>query len=223
MDDAYLGRTKRRFWAKVKKSNDPDGCWEWTGSQTSLGYGELLFDGKKVYTHRISWYLTNGPIPDGIRILHLCENRLCVNPKHLVLDAESKEMRFWNKTKKQKSGCWEWTGSKFKSGYGQVRIKRKLARAHRIAWELVNGPIPKGMCVLHRCDNPPCVNPDHLFLGTQSENMQDMVEKDRRGLTMLQKQEIRKRYAKGVVFQRELADEYGVTRSYISIIISGKN
>lgn len=83
----------------------------------------------------------------------------------------------------QKSdGCWVWMGRLTRRGYGSVlsaRPKRRAMAAHRISWELYRGPIPEGMLVLHRCDYPPCVNPDHLFLGTVADNNRDMVEKGR--------------------------------------------
>jgi hypothetical protein len=72
------------------------------------------------------------------------------------------------------TGCHVWTGGRASKGYGQLRIG-----VHRLAWELANGPIPEGMQVLHRCDNPRCCNPDHLMLGTQAENMADMRRKGR--------------------------------------------
>lgn len=74
--------------------------------------------------------------------------------------------------------CWIWTGSK-SGGYGNTAVNGKAQRVHRIMWTLYNGPIPKGMCVLHRCDNPPCVRPDHLFLGTKMDNVSDMIAKGR--------------------------------------------
>lgn len=79
---------------------------------------------------------------------------------------------------KEPSGCWVWTRAK-SAGYGVFRANWKLIHAHRHSWELSNGPIPKKMCVLHRCDNPSCVNPAHLFLGTMSDNTQDMIKKGR--------------------------------------------
>lgn len=86
--------------------------------------------------------------------------------------------RFWAKV--DKSGeCWEWTGCKQPSGYGKFRINSQHHRAHRVAWQLTYGDIPSDLLVCHHCDNPSCVNPAHLFLGTQKDNVQDSVRKGR--------------------------------------------
>lgn len=77
--------------------------------------------------------------------------------------------------------CWEWNGNRSPYGYGRKRIKTVLYQTHRLAWAWVNGPIPAGLCVLHRCDNPPCCNPRHLFLGTQVDNNNDTISKGRHG------------------------------------------
>lgn len=82
------------------------------------------------------------------------------------------ELRFWPKVDKQTGGCWVWTASKNKKGYGQICVGygSRLMLAHRFAWELVIGPIPEGMQLDHKCHNPSCVNPDHLRLATNTEN-----------------------------------------------------
>lgn len=87
--------------------------------------------------------------------------------------------RFWDKV--DKSGdCWEWTGAKFQdNGYGQFWFNGTTVRVHRFSWMIANGTIPDGLCICHTCDNPLCVNPDHLWLGTNKENTHDMMAKGR--------------------------------------------
>src|SRR4026209_597513 len=124
--------------------------------------------------------------------------------------------RFWSKVQKTDS-CWLWLASKGEHGYGWVALNNKNRHASRAAWELTNGPIPKGMFVLHRCDNPPCVRPDHLFLGTTQDNANEMSrkgrslygERNRRAkLTEAQVLEIRCRYKEEQIKQQELAGQY---------------
>lgn len=88
--------------------------------------------------------------------------------------------RFWSSVDKDgENGCWLWTRGRNEHGYGVLDRKSGSGLAHRYSWELANGPIPTGLQVLHRCDNPPCVNPEHLFLGTRLDNMADMTAKGR--------------------------------------------
>jgi hypothetical protein len=130
-------------------------------------------------------------------------------------------------------GCILWNGP-LRHGYGVIHSGTSKGRnlyAHRVAWELSNGPIPDGLHVLHRCDVKRCINAtDHLFLGTHADNMADMVAKRRhpRGeevpqakLTALKVQQIRERYASGNVTQAALAIEYGVSDSHVCRIVNG--
>lgn len=86
--------------------------------------------------------------------------------------------RFYNKVNKTNS-CWLWTGSLTGNGYGKINIDKKYISTHRLAWELVNGPIPEGMHICHTCDTRLCVNPEHLFLGTPKDNAMDREQKGR--------------------------------------------
>ena len=89
------------------------------------------------------------------------------------------EERFWEKVNRDgPGGCWIWTGST-NGRYGQVCLNGVPKKAHRISWEMKNGPIPDGLHCLHRCDRPECCNPSHLFIGTQADNIADMIKKGR--------------------------------------------
>ena len=121
--------------------------------------------------------------------------------------------------------CWLWTGPK-SLGYGIVWMKYARVgliqmRAHRVAYNLFIGPIPDGLWVLHKCDNPPCVRPEHLFLGTPAENTADSIRKGRRGhgakLTPDQVREIRRADKRGIR-RSIIAEKYGVCKGTISAI-----
>ena len=131
------------------------------------------------------------------------------------------EQRFWQYVRKTNS-CWIWTGATADWGYGTISIRHGVMRgAHRVSWELHYGSMPHAVCVLHKCDNPPCVRPDHLFLGSLKDNTQDMLAKGRHivKLTKDQMEEIRNRYALGNISQDKLGKEFGMSQSSIGRII----
>jgi hypothetical protein len=153
--------------------------------------------------------------------------------------------RFWSKV--DKSGgidaCWIWTAFINKAGYGRFGVggrSGKPLNAHRVAWELTNGAIPDGLWVLHNCpggDNPACVNPSHMFLGTHQDNTNDKVKKGRQSkgekhglrthhsgnrllkLTVDQVIYIRERYALGGISERQLAKQFGISGAYVHSIV----
>lgn len=144
------------------------------------------------------------------------------------------ERRFWSKV--DKSGpCWEWTAAKSSFGHGRFRVNGNLVSPHRMSWEMSNGGIPEGVWVLHKCDNPSCVNPDHLFLGDRADKMKDAANKGRldhrryaRGagnasakMTRGDIVQIRGMYRSGVK-QRDIADAFGVHQTTVSKIVNKK-
>jgi HNH endonuclease len=140
----------------------------------------------------------------------------------------TREERFWAKVNKgDGTGCWLWTGANNGRGYGQ--FGRPPTYAHRISYEFYYGPIPQGLCVLHRCDNPPCVRPDHLWLGTKAQNSDDMARKGRAPrsggpgakLSMEKAAEIRVAFSRGES-NKALAAQYGCSPSTISDVLYGR-
>lgn len=136
--------------------------------------------------------------------------------------------RFWPKVDKRgPDECWEWNSARNPRGYGHFVILRQDYRAHRISYELANGPIPEGMHVMHMCDNPPCVNPAHLRLGDHTENMHDMRRKDRDPRVTLTVDDVRHIRAELAAndcndTRATLADRYKVKRGVIWAVASGK-
>lgn len=147
--------------------------------------------------------------------------------------------RFWSQVRRGNADdCWEWTGYKSAQGYGRVNYKYPIrtTKAHRFSYYLAHGSLPENMSVCHRCDNPSCVNPAHLFLETNAGNVADRVRKGRsvvpfsRGsakknavLTESQVLEIKEALRASSASQSELARKFGVARATINNIAQGNN
>lgn len=147
---------------------------------------------------------------------------------------------FWLHVKKVHGGCWEWTGACSHNGYGTLSTSYPERRAHRYVWLTQHGPIPRGMLVLHKCDNRRCVNPSHLFLGTAKDNTRDMQAKGRlyapgpktpltgesgpmSKLTRADVLQIRSSYRPYVKGMTEsLAKQFGVSKAEILNVATGK-
>lgn len=129
--------------------------------------------------------------------------------------------------------CWEWKGTKNKKGYGQVKYNGGRFYVHRLSYLIFIGDFYENKCVCHSCDNPSCINPKHLWLGTPKENTQDMIKKGRRfdnskdnhplsKLTIKDVISIKKEYSIGDKTQKEIAKDFGVVHQTISAILNNK-
>lgn len=146
------GIHKRKEHRKIRRC-EIEGC---ENKHAARGYCKM---------HHLRWWKYGSPHTRRIVILH----------------GTLKE-RLYGRIEKAESGCWLWTGSKLKRKgreYGQIRVNGKTSKAHAVSYKIHKGEIPKGLWVLHSCDNPSCVNPEHLWLGTAKDNTADMYEKGR--------------------------------------------
>jgi hypothetical protein len=150
--------------------------------------------------------------------------------EQLIWDAADKA-RFEAFVDKSSGNCWLWTGAKNLMGYGQFSLNNRQQRAHRVAFVMGGGTIPDGGIICHKCDNPACVRPDHLFVGTAKSNVDDMRQKSRGAvgdgathnakLSAEDAAEIRQRYADGET-QSALAKAFGVSPAAVSLLILGQ-
>ncbi len=193
------------------------GCLVWRGPD------RVCVAGRAIRPHRAAWEAAYGGTPP--RLVRMCATAGCVAPSHSrsarkTIQSHVKEMMDRVDRSGGPDACWPWTGPRDHKGYGRVGRSHK---AHRLAWESVNGPIPQmpghhGACVLHRCDEPPCCNPAHLFLGTNRDNVADMKRKGR----MVSRDALRGKeelaaslVATGGTF-RSIAKELGVSHHTVS-------
>lgn len=177
----YRRPIAERFWEKVSKTET---CWLWTGHRYLDGRGVLMAEDQRTSdaAHRVSWRLHFGAIPVEAQIGQTCRNPGCVRPDHLrLLQRASTTDLFWRHVTKTET-CWLWTGARRGFGYGMMGVHGLSPQpAHRVSWRIHYGEIPGKLFVCHKCDVPACVRPDHLFLGTASDNMQDAARKGRIG------------------------------------------
>jgi hypothetical protein len=164
----------------------------------------------------------NSPITRGWCETHYRRWIRTGNANHYVPKTTTE--RFWNKV--DKSGdCWVWTAGKIQ-GYGSFSQDNKHIPAHRYSWFIHNGPIPDGLLICHHCDNRPCVNPAHLFLGTRADNQRDMAEKgrslfgERNSRSKLTEADVLAIRGNNDLSRYELAELFNVSYSNITSIIT---
>lgn len=211
---------------------DPDtGCLIWLKGKGTGGRGMIWMGKKRTrYAHIIAWECVYGPRPEGFTLHRTCGNRLCINVQHMVLfkssveDSESAIERQLNRLKRKMiinsvTQCWEWQGAKTPKGYGVLQDGVYTAYAHRMMWECLYGKINE-LHVLHKCDNPCCINPEHLFLGTNTDNMWDKINKNRAGYKL--KIEDIQAIRASELPPKELAAKYGVRINCIYNVLNRK-
>lgn len=147
--------------------------------------------------------------------------------------------RFWASADRSggPDACWPWMKARMIKGYGAIRVSGKHYNAQKIAWMLTHGPVPVGLLVCHHCDNPPCINPAHLFVGTARDNVLDCVRKGRNGsrcnypkgeahvkakLTEVQVRELRASWVSGSIGSTVMARRYGITPTTVIAIVRGQ-
>lgn len=241
----FTPRDIERFWSKVDRAGE---CWLWLDAPARGGYGRISIGGRDGHTFtssRIAWELVNGPVPSERRIRNMCGNRLCCRPEHYKL-SDDPATRFWSKVNRSSDpdGCWLWTGSINPDGYGMFgaapygAVSPATGRgAHRVSWEMAFGAIPEGMAICHRCDNPRCVRPDHLFFGTPADNAADRSRKGRSfrasqnqgtkngraKLTEQDVQEIRRLHREHRWPTKDIAGHFGISDRSIHAVITKKS
>jgi hypothetical protein len=213
------------------------GCWTWEGEAS--GPPRIREGDRRIGLAAFFWEREHGPIPrtpNGRhqRLQTWCGNHYCYSPHHGYLGTGgdgppfSEEYFWWWVDSSSADSCWEWKGSVFIHGYGYLKCCDRKGNAHRAAWELTHGKIPKQkpeLCVLHRCDNRPCVRPDHLFLGTRLDNILDCMKKRRSNpryrITTGMVDQVHQMARRGVM-QKDIAIAVGISAPVVSKIVNDK-
>lgn len=173
----------------------PNGCWEWMGGRTGSGHGAISVGNRTCCVHRVAYEVWVGVIPEGLTIHHKCRNRACIRPDHLEalvwsvhnrlkrgvfttgvlvhvpLAPPTVKERLLAKVEVNEIGCWIWKGKRNPAGYGKIKVQGKEHYAHRVSWEVHRGAIPPKLVIDHQCPNKSCVNPSHLKVTTDAENI----------------------------------------------------
>lgn len=224
--ESILSRVNRR----------EDGCWELpSDGERITNYRTIrIGGGRSVPCHKVLYERQHGPIPAGMWLTNChCGNRWCVNPDHWhPTRGHGDKLRndiseFWRRIHIDlHTGCWIYTGPRGghgSRGYARMNLNGEHELAHRIMYRLAYGNLPDDVMVLHHCDNPPCVNPSHLFCGTCSDNLIDAAQKNRASGSRLSLEQVRQlKSLRGRCTLREVAAQFGVHLQTVWRIWNGK-
>jgi len=213
---------------------DSNGCQIWMGSLAQGGRPKITFGRSSntekmlmVFPHIFLYEEKHGKL--NVRYLDSnCDNDRCINPDHQ--SPRTFEKRLLSNYVKDENSCWMWQGHVMSNGYGALTVEGKSKMVHRLSYEYHIGEIPKGLMVCHKCNVKLCLNPDHLYVGTHNDNMQDMAdsaslkgEKNPKSLlTEAQVLGIKQHIKDRKIFYKDIAKMYGVSRQAIKDIASGR-
>lgn len=208
----------------------PNGCTIWTGYINPDGAPVMFYKKRARPVARVLYELNIGTIPNGMMIRRKCRDIKCVNPNHLYLyDSTDIESRIMNSISISPSGCWNWQGAKNTDGYGQLRVNGRHQRVHRLSYTLFVGRIPGDLLIRHKCDNPACVNPQHLETGTTQDNVNDRCLRGRsnvpRGVNVKNSKltpELVREILTSSLPARQMAEKVGVVRQTIDRVRNGE-
>lgn len=186
-------RELKRFWSHIDVRG-PNDCWPYVRTNPkATGRTRIYLQGSGYRPHRVAYYLHHNVDPAAHPVEHNCNNLNCCNPNHMYLNSPHRNFtpmpeltqanvaRFWSYVRKLgDNDCWLWVGYIQSDGYGKFKCGRKTKlNAHRVSYFLYTGSDPKELLVCHTCDTPVCVNPMHLWLGTDEDNSMDRDAKSR--------------------------------------------
>lgn len=224
---------------KIEFEINENECFEVIShSKHNGGYTKILIDGKRQYTHRFIYEQCFGELEEGETVRQVCGNPSCINPEHLMVGTGGEAFTEHNKNKAKKlefeideNGCFNVTSHVADDkdrGHTKFQINGNRVHIHRHIYEECFGEIEDGLVVRHTCDNGKCVNPEHLMLGTQRDNIQDMIDRDRNSfykntkLDIEKVREIKVRLKNGE-HPKDICLDYGVSKQTISLIKKGKS
>jgi hypothetical protein len=227
-------KDKLLAYSKVDKKT---GCRIWTAQVKDNFPVVRKTRSNRLKAHFVAYEIWVGKIPSGMRVIQSCANRICINPDHLMLKKDPKSLSIKERllaysTIDPETGCRVWIRYKDKQGYGFLHVggrKGEVQKVHRLMWQVTFGEVAPGLMVRHMCNNPSCINVEHLALGTNQDNMDDKVRAGRQAriqgskhseakLTEDQVRSIRNLHSSGLSYS-QIAKLFGISKPNVAGIV----